>query len=59
MNNIFKLIPPAVLARLLKVSRQRAHVMCKNLESGDNERRVNEALKTIRDEIDNHIQNQK
>ena len=59
MHPIFKTIPTASIARHLKVSQQRAHVMCKNPDVGDNRRRVNEALREVAGEIEKYLNEQK
>ena len=54
-KTIFDLIGPAQLAPILGLTRQRVHAMLKNMDSGDNRRRINEALREIARLIEKQI----
>ena len=53
-NEIFTLIPPT-LADFLEVSPQRARYMAAHPDEGDNRTRLNEALRQVRERIDDHL----
>lgn len=54
-NEIFTLIPPTALADFLEVSAQRARYMAAHPDEGDNRARLNEALRQVRERIDDHL----
>ena len=48
---VLELIGPTQLAAIMGVSRQRVSFMLRNIEQGDNRRRVNDALRKISEMI--------